>query len=102
MKYCEYFAAVNNEYKGFPKLNKFMFARMMNIVSLENRLAEVKKLKEKFKDPQVVAVLLGEEILLHEKLKKETYERSPQQILEDLIRGMIVEKDAIHPPGSRR
>ena len=46
MKYTRYFSGILKHH-GIPNLNVEQYARLMNIVSLEGRLQELLRLKEK-------------------------------------------------------
>lgn len=84
MDYTRFFASVIKQ-SGPPLISPEQFARMMNIVSLENRIEALMALGMKHLDIRIFRIIKVEAEGLKEKLNKLTGEKDPFEVFQDMV-----------------
>ena len=84
MRYTKYFSGVLKN-QGIPHLNVEQYARLMNIVSLEGRLAELNDIKKSIKNPDESYKYDVRIYKISNKIKGLTSDEYPKDVMQDMV-----------------
>ena len=84
MRYTKYFSGVLRN-QGVPNLNAEQYARFMNIVSLEGRLAELNDIKKSIKNPDEAYKYDVRIYKVSNKIKGLTLDEYPKDVMQNML-----------------